>query len=59
MKRFWHLSLLLFLGSFPAFYAANVYKIAVNGILSDHTLTIAASIGSIMIAVSRLGWATL
>ena len=59
MWRFWHLSAMLFLGSFATLYVANVYKIATDGILPDHTLTIAASIGSIGNGVSRLGWATL
>jgi len=59
MRRFWHLASMLFLGSFASLYVANVYKIAVDGILPDHTLTIAASAGSIGNGISRLGWATL
>ena len=58
-RRFWHLSLISTLGSFQALYIANVYKVAAQNVLEDHTLTLAATMGGIMNALSRFMWSAL
>jgi len=58
-RRFWHLSLISTIGSFQALYIANVYKIAADEFLGDHTLTLAATLGGIMNGLSRFLWSAL
>jgi len=59
MWRFYHLLILMTLGTFLPFYVANVYKIMADGFLLDHTLAIAASAGNIVNGASRFAWSTL
>lgn len=59
MRRFWHLSIISTFGSFQAIYIANVYKVMADDILDDHTLTLAATIGSVMHLLSRFIWSAL
>ena len=59
MRRFWHLTLLLFLGTFYGVYMASVYKTTAQGFLSDSLLTTVGSLGAVCNGGSRIMWAAL
>ena len=54
-----HIALMLFLGIFYGIYIASVYKSMANGMISDFTLTVAGSLGSVCNGCSRIFWSML
>lgn len=57
--RFWYICIILFNGIFFGMYFASVYKLAAQGLLSDHDLTLAGALGMVMNGSSRIMWASL
>ena len=51
--------IMLFSGIFYGVILVSVYKIAAQGKLSDHTLTLAGAIGSVCNGCSRIIWGAL
>lgn len=58
-RRFYHMSLILFLGIFYGVYISSVYKLTAQDFLLDHQLTLAGALGSVCNGCSRIFWASL